>query len=269
MVFRLAALLALSLVPAAGAAELPRIPYAGLQLSTGPASGARAPLVSGETLEYDIYWGVINVGRASLVIDGSVQIGSRTVLHIVSEAHSSSFINNFYKVDDRNEAWLDAEDLSSHGYYKHLSEGKHFVNEWVVFDLPGKRYHGTKLTRKGQVSSFEGILEYAVNDVLSALYRIRTLDMKPGAAVNLDVNSKKNWRLTVKAQKTEKLETPYGKKKCLMVEPMVGEEGLFVAKAGKRMLVWITQDDLKVPMMLKAEIFIGSVTAKLVSRTVR
>ncbi len=49
---------------------------------------------------------------------------------------------------------------------------------------------------------------------------------------------------------------------------MAGEEGIFVAKAGKRMLVWITEDELKVPMMLKAEIFIGSVTAKLVRRTI-
>ena len=49
---------------------------------------------------------------------------------------------------------------------------------------------------------------------------------------------------------------------------MAGEEGIFVAKAGKRMLIWLTDDELKLPMMLKAEIFIGSVTAKLVRRTV-
>jgi hypothetical protein len=49
---------------------------------------------------------------------------------------------------------------------------------------------------------------------------------------------------------------------------MAGEEGIFVAKAGKRMLVWITDDEFKLPLMLRAEIFIGSVTAKLVRRTV-
>lgn len=269
MAFKLAAALALCLAVPVPAAELPPIPLAGLPLSTGPAAGSRPPLIAGETLEYDIYWGMINVGRASLAIDGFITVNSRRVLHIVSEARSSSFINNFYKVDDRNEAWIDAEDLSSHGYFKRLSEGGHFINEWVVFDLPAKRYYGSKMTRKGQVAHFEGMLEYAVNDVLSALYRLRTMELKTGSSMNMDVNSKKNWRLSVKAQKTEKIETAYGKKKCLLVEPMVGEEGLFVSKAGKRMLVWITQDELKLPMMLKAEIFIGSVTAKLVSRTVK
>ena len=36
-------------------------------------------------------------------------IGTRPAVHLVSEARSSSFINNFYKVEDRNEAWLDPE----------------------------------------------------------------------------------------------------------------------------------------------------------------
>ena len=64
------------------------------------------------------------------------------------------------------------------------------------------------------------------------------------------------------------MKTDFGKKKCILFEPMVGDEGLFVAKAGRRMLVWITDDELKLPMVLKAEIFIGSITARLVRRTI-
>ena len=85
----------------------------------------------------------------------------------------------------------------------------------------------------------------------------------------MEVNTKKNWRITIKTGKVEKIETPYGKRKCIQVEPMAGEESLFVAKAGHRMLVWVTQDELKLPMVLKAEIFIGSVTARLVRRVVK
>lgn len=271
MVFRpvlLALLLASADLPAA-AEQLVSHPYSSLKPSTAAVVAPAGGFVKGETLEYEIYWGMINVGRSFLRIEEAVDIDSRPAWHLVSEAKSSSFINNFYKVDDRNEAWMDVETLNSYGYYKKLSEGKHFSNEWVIFDLPGRKYYGEKMNRKHEVSRFEGMLDRVVNDMLSAVYRVRAMKLEPGGSIEMNVNTKKNWRLSIKTLKTEKISTDYGKKKCLLVEPMAGEESLFVAKAGKRMLIWVTQDDLKLPMVLKAEIFIGSITAKLVSRVVK
>lgn len=265
MLFKFSLLLALA-VPAAAAPQPLSHPYSALE-AAAPAPQSAAGIGDGETLEYDIYWGLVYVGRSYLRIDKTVTISSRPVWHIISEARSGSFIENFYKVADRNEAWMDAEDLSSHGYYKKISEGGYFVNEWAVFDRPGRRYFGKKLNRKGQLSEFEGLLENPVNDFLSAVYRLRVMKIAPGEKVGLDINSKRNWHLSVVAGKREKISTDYGKKKCVLLEPMAGEESLFVAKAGKRMLIWITDDELKLPMMLKAEIAIGSITAKLVRRT--
>ncbi|HNW45271.1 MAG TPA: DUF3108 domain-containing protein [Elusimicrobiales bacterium] len=254
----------------AGAAEkLLSHPYAALPPSTAAAAAPAAGFVKGETLEYEIYWGVINVGRSFLRIEETVNIASRPAWHLVSEAKSSSFINNFYKVDDRNESWMDVETLNSYGYYKKLSEGRHFLNEWAIFDLPAKKYYGQKINRKRELSSFDGLLEHTVNDMLSAVYRVRAMKLAPGGSYQMEVNTKKTWPLTIKTFKTEKIETPYGKRKCLLVEPMAGEESLFVAKAGKRMLIWVTQDELQLPLVLKAEIFIGSITAKLVRRDIR
>lgn len=261
--------LALALAaPASAGEDLLEHPYWSLPASTAAAAPGTAGLVSGETLEYDIYWGLIYVGRSYLKIEKTVDISSHPAWHIVSEARSGAFIDNFYKVADRNDSWMDTGTLYSYGYYKKISEGKYFTNEWVVFDGPGKRYYGKKLNRKHQLSEFEGALEGPVNDVLSALYRMRTMQLAPEQRIEMDVNTKRNWRFTIKSDKREKISTPFGKKKCLLLEPMAGEEGIFVAKKGKRMLVWITDDELKLPMMLRAEIFIGSVTAKLVRRTV-
>ncbi len=255
--------------PASAAEKLLTHPFWGLPPSSGTVTSQLPGLVKGETLEYDIYWGVIHVGKSFISVPDIVIISSRPVWHIISEAHSGSFIDNFYHVDDRNEAWMDAADLYSYGYYKQVQEGKFFTNEWAVFDWPDKRFYGEKMNRKRQASSFEGVLEKPVNDIFSAVYRLRAMTIQPGSKVEMDVNSRKNWRLAIKAGKREKIKTEYGKKQCIVLEPMAGEEGLFVSKAGRRMLVWITDDELKVPMLLKAEIFIGSVTAKLVRRTIK
>ncbi|MDA8130217.1 MAG: DUF3108 domain-containing protein [Elusimicrobia bacterium] len=261
-------LLALLLAAPAGAEELLRHPY---WTEARPVVGSTAPvngITTGETLEYDIYWGLLYVGKSFIRVDSEVAIASRTAWHIVSEAKSASVLNAVYKVDDRNESWMDTGDFSSHGYYRKLSEGHYFYNEWAVFDLPGRRFYGQKMNRKRETSSFEGPLDRPVSDYLSAVFRLRLMRIAPGEKLELDVNSKKNWRLTVTAGKREKISTPYGKRKCVLLEPKTGEESLFVSKAGRRMLIWITDDELKLPMMLKAEIFIGSVTAKLVRRTV-
>jgi len=267
MVFNLLLLLALA-TPSSAAGKLLEHPYRDLPVSASTAPAASAGMADGETLEYKIYWGLVYVGKSYIKIEKTVDISSRPAWHIVSEAKSGSFLANFYKVADRNESWMDAGDMHSFGYYKKISEGKHFFNEWVIFDNAGSRFYGRKMNRKRVVSDFEGPLGKPVNDMLSAIYRLRAMKVAPGATVEMAVNTKRNWNLTIKAGRREKISTDYGRKKCIRLEPMVGEDGLFVAKAGKRMLVWITDDELKLPMMLKAEIFIGSITAKLVRRSI-
>jgi len=93
MVFKLLLLLALA-APAGAAEDLLEHPYWNLPASTAAVTPAAPGLVNGETLEYDIYWGLVYVGRAYLKIEQTVDISSRPALHIVSEARSGSFINS-------------------------------------------------------------------------------------------------------------------------------------------------------------------------------
>jgi hypothetical protein len=251
--------------PALSAAELLRHPYQDLEAVQVSTPSAFPWL--GETLEYEISWGLVNVGHALLKIDKLVIIEGRPVYHIISKAKSTSFIENFYHVDDINEAWLDPSDMKSFGYYKKLQEGGYFYNEWTRFDMAAKSFNGEKMNKKREISKFEGSLDGPVNDVLSALYAVRVMDLAPDSSLEMKVNTKQNWAMTVKVLRGEKARTDYGKFKCHVVEPRVGDEGLFVPKKGKRMFVWLTDDTLRLPLILKAEIFIGSLAAKLVKRT--
>ncbi len=239
-------------------------PYAALE----PAIEASTPGVRKdwykEYLEYEISWGLITVGTAYLQVEKVVMIDGRPAYHIVSGAKSSAFIKNFYTVNDVNESWMDVQDLYSYGYYKNIHEGNYTTNEWMIFDNKTKTFRGEKLTKSKTVVPLGGALDGPVSDVLSSLYLVRTMELKPDTHLEFTVNTKTNWRMNVKVRKREKESTPYGKFQCVVVEPQLGDDGLFVAKKGKKMLVWITDDPLRLPLILKAEIFIGSVTAKLV-----
>ncbi len=240
-------------------------PYSSLEAAADPGPAVLQNW-NRERLEYEIYWGLMNVGSAYLQMDKIVMADGRPAYHIVSGAKSAAFIGNFYTVADVNESWLDTAGLYSHGYYKNIREGGHRVNEWVIFENSSGTFRGEKMNKKREVSAVSGTLAGPVQDVLSALYLVRTMGLEPGSEKAITVNTKKNWEMNVKVRKREKESTSYGKFKCVLVEPRLGDDGLFVAKEGKKMLVWITDDELRLPLILKAEIFIGSVTAKLVKR---
>jgi|GEM_PF-499089 len=238
-----------------------------IELSTAQPSHYRPSLITGEKLFFDISWSFMTVGTASLETDGTALINGREAVHIKALAKSGAVIDAFFKVSDRNDSWLDTEDLSSFGYYKRIQEGRYYFSEHISYG--NGVFEWRSLNRKHKMKTCSGRLYGKVNDVLSALYRVRTMKLEPGDTINIAANSRNSWNINVKVLRRETIKVPYGERRCLVVEPLVGDEGIFMGKKGKRMFVWLTDDEEKIPVKLKAEIFIGAVTADLVKRDVQ
>ena len=60
----------------------------------------------------------------------------------------------------------------------------------------------------------------------------------------------------------EMIEVPAGRFKTGVVEPFLRQEGIFVQK-GKRLQVWLTDDERHVPVFMRVEIIFGSISAYL------
>jgi len=59
----------------------------------------------------------------------------------------------------------------------------------------------------------------------------------------------------------EKVEVPAGSFSCLIIEPVLKGEGLFQQKG--RLRIWVTDDERKLPVLMKTEILIGTIDVKL------
>ncbi|KAF0126565.1 MAG: D-glycero-D-manno-heptose 1 7-bisphosphate phosphatase [Elusimicrobia bacterium] len=223
---------------------------------------------AGERLDFELKWGMVGVGESHLSALATVSADGEAAWHLASGAVSASWIDGFFKVRDRNDSWMAVSDHRSLGYSKDIREGSWRLREWVYFDYSTMTFRGQRLKKDDAPYAVGGTLPGRVNDILSALYAVRLMPLEPGAVYTMDVNTRKNWKLDIAVLKREKIKTALGKKKCLVVEPRVGEEGIFAAKKGKRLLVWLTDDEFRVPVLLKAEVFIGAVTAELKRRTV-
>lgn len=228
------------------------------------------PWKAGEKLNFNITVGVLAAGKASLEVRDFVEheISSGSVnknyksFRLVATATSNAFVDVFYKVRDMNESWLDVNGLFTHRFEQHNHEGKYHLDQTVTYDWINRRWKQTDLVKGREPKIEEGDLPVPVADTLSALYLVRARPLKEGDEFFLDVHSGKTYPLIVKVLKKETVNVPAGRFACFMVEPFLKEKGIFIQK-GKKLQVWITDDERRIPVKMKAEIFIGHVHAEL------
>ncbi len=226
-----------------------------------PTAKGTAPW-AGEELKYGLYYSFVKAGTAYIKTRGISEINGRETYVIQTTAFSAPVIDPFFKVRDVNYSWLDAENFYSLGYAQSVREGNYKRDEWLAFDYNTNAYYG-ELQKKEEPRVISGPLNEPVLDMLTSLYFVRAQELTPGKDIVFDiVNREKQYPLIVKVLKKEAVKTAAGKFNCIVVEPQFRGEGIFVSK-GKSLQVWLTDDEYKMPVKMKTEVFIGSVSAEL------
>ncbi len=224
-----------------------------LSISSASAHAGGVPLlIAGESLEFKILYGSMPAGYARLEVESREGPGGEHY-RITSTARSNRAVSLFFEVDDRVVADVDAVTYQTRRFEKDLCEGP--FEKHVVFTCDPE----------GVVRSGEECLSPmpGTRDVLSALYYVRGLDLQVGQEIDIDTfEGNKTYRARVKVVGEERVATPAGDFDCLVIEPEI-EEGIF-GKAG-RLVVWVTDDALKIPVLVKSSVSVGSFVAELVS----
>jgi hypothetical protein len=213
-----------------------------------------------EVLNYELTWAGIKAGEASLAIQ---QNGED--LTITSTANSAKWVSVFYTVKDIAESRLRKDHKTSVigepvNYRLNIREGKHRKNKEVIF-------HPAAL-KATYIDHLEGEQKEVdipafVLDPLSSFYFLRTQNLEVGKSVYVTVfDSKKVWNVEVQVLRKEKVEVPAGEFNTIVVKPLMQSEGIFYRKGD--IYIWLTDDERRIPVMLKSQVKIGSVNANLV-----
>jgi hypothetical protein len=206
-----------------------------------------------EKLTFDISYGFINAGTATLEVARLIDYESRPCYQVVSRAQSNSFFSTFYKVDDRVESIVDAIGIFSWRFEKNLREGTYRSDRMCTFD---QRRH-LVFYRDDTIST-----PSFVQDALSVLYYVRTQKLKPGTSLFIDnFTDGKLYPLEVKVLRRERVTVKAGTFDCLVVEPLLQSVGVFRHEG--KLTVWLTDDRLKLPVLMKSKILVGSISAEL------
>jgi len=209
----------------------------------------------GEKLEFDIGYGFINAGYATMRVDDLIEYEGRPCYRILSTANSNKFFSSFYRVEDVVESIIDAEGIFSWRFEKNLREGGYRSNRSYEFDQANQRvFYG------------DDTLDVApyVQDALSILYYARTQELKVGESIFIDnFTDGKNYPLQVMVHRRETIKVKAGRFDCLVVEPLMLSSGIF--KHEGKLTVWLTDDRLKMPVLMKSKVLVGSISAELTS----
>jgi hypothetical protein len=211
---------------------------------------------TGEKLDFSVRWQFITVGYATMQIRNIDDLNGRKAYHIFTEARSAPFFDNFYRVRDINESWIDSESLCSLKFLSTVNESKHNKTETLLLDQEKHEYKLVESNKTGTIPPW-------VQDVLSALYYVRTKELAVGQSYVMDAHQgDQSWPLVIKVVRREKIKVPAGEFETWVLEPSV-RPGAGIFQSQGKLWVWLMADRRKAPVRLKAKIPIGSVDVVL------
>ncbi len=257
--------------PAADPAPSPASPPAGSSSAAGahpaPARAATAasshpdespaasprPFSVGETLQYEVRFGPIALGRASMQVIGVETVRGIPAYHTRFQVRGG---NALYRVDDVYQSWIDTRDLSSLRYWQDIDEGSYEPKRrYEIF--PDRRAFVEE--GKGEQPSVAMPLDEG-----SFLYWLRTIPLEVGKTYTFDRYFRPDRNpVTIRVLRRERVRVPAGEFDAIVVQPTIKTKGLF--SEGGRAEVWFADDSTRAMVQMKSRLSIGSLSLHLKS----
>ena len=207
---------------------------------------------------YDIYWSGIKAGEATLSYENTPE-----GITITSTAQSAPFISIFYKVDDLSQSTL-YPDGHPNKYTVKIQEGHHRKDKVTYFSAKPESYAQKVIyTDNLKNETIEFNLDKQAFDPLSAAYEISRRKLRTGRSEYIDIfDNKKVYNTEVQVLGKERISTPAGEFDTILIKPLLKSEGIFIQKG--EIYIWLTDDEKRIPVMIKSKVKIGSVTVEMV-----
>ena len=208
-----------------------------------------------ESLKYKVYYTVASVyfaaGEATFTCNIE-HLGGKVVYHVVGAGQSNSFVDNFFKVRDRYESYIDTATLQPLKFIRNVDEGGYKKYENVSFN----KASNTAITTDGVFK-----VPTCVQDVISAIYYARNINFR-GMKMNDTLPfsmflDNQVYNLYIRYLGKEIIKTKYGKFRAIKFKPLLIKGTIF--EGGEKMTVWVSDDPNHIPLHVESPISVGSV----------
>jgi len=209
----------------------------------------------GEEVTMEIYYTTLGmyVGAGEAKFTTSIErFNGVPVYHCVGAGKTYSFFDNFFKVRDRYESYIDTGTMLPVKFVRNVSEGNTKIYNNVTFN------HSA-----GTATSTNGLFNVTscIQDVVSSVYYMRNIDFskyKNGDKIPFDMFlDDEIYHLYLRYEGKEKVKTQYGKFRAIKLKPLLIKGNVF--QGGENMSVWISDDPNHLLLRAESPISVGSV----------
>ena len=226
------------------------------------ASAQKQAYGEGEWFKFRVHYGFVTAGYATLEVKNT-NLKGQDVFHVIGEGRTTGVSKWFFKVEDLYESYIDKGNDRPYRFIRKIDEGGHTKDIQIDFDHDNGKalVHNKKHQTKEWVD-----FPADAQDMVSAFYYLRNnLDIsKMSEGDTFDMNmffDKENYKFRLKFLGRETLKTKFGKVSCLVFRPYVQAGRVFKEK--ESLTVWVSDDDNKIPVLIKADLAVGSLKATL------
>ena len=217
---------------------------------------------TGEYFKFRIHYGIVNAGYATLEIKDAT-INNKKVHHAVGKGYTTGMSKFFFKVEDLYESYFDKETGSPYRYIRKIDEGGYTKNQEGIFNQNENRVLVKDYKRKTEKTI---VITDNVQDIISSFYYLRNhpnIDkLKSGDAITIEMFfDEEITKFKLKYIGRLDITTKFGTVSTMVFKPLVQTGRVFKEK--ESVTLWITDDNNKVPVRIKADLAVGSLKADL------
>jgi hypothetical protein len=216
----------------------------------------------GEQFVFRIHYEIINAGYATLNIKEAI-INNKNVYHVIGKGTTTGVSSLFFKVNDTYESYIDKETGNPYQFVRNIYEGGYTKNQEGFFN-----HEENKIRVKDYKHNTEKTFSIAKNtqDILSSFYYLRNYpnieQLKVGEFVAIDMFfDDKTTKFRLKFVGRENIKTKFGVVSTMIFKPLVQTGRVF--KEEESLTIWISDDDNRIPVRIKASLLVGAIKADL------
>ncbi|MEQ1743881.1 MAG: DUF3108 domain-containing protein [Saprospiraceae bacterium] len=228
--------------------------------ATGAANGT---FQHGEKLTYKIYYNWNFVWLAAGEVTFRV-FDEEKQYHYQAHGETYDSYEWFFKAEDKHDSWVDKTTLFPTYSERTVNEGKYHIFEKISFNQADRTMTVWRAPKRGEPETkTEHTVKENVHDILSSLYFLRTIDFaskNSGTEEPFRIFMDQDefpLKMRYLGKEGRKKIRGMGRYNTLKFEPQVIVGNVFKNEA--KMMVWVSDDQNHIPVLIETPVSVGSV----------
>lgn len=229
-----------------------------------PAARAerRVPFAVGEKLAYDVSWSnYLTAGTVTMSVNGKQPSYGSTAYYVTAEAQTTGLVASLYSLYYKADSLIDVYSLLPQRGSLYSREGRRERTKVTTFNQAKRQ--GKFEMKTASMMTLDLTLPPLTQDVLSAIYVLRSIQPRPGDRLEVPVSDSGHlYRVTFVVGNEERVKKADGSLVgALGVTPQaIDEKG---KSAGSGLRLWLSNDARLAPVRLEAALTVGRIVLAL------